>query len=149
MMIQLLFQLVFIEMGLILALVFGTPIRGLLIKALDLVKQGRGTIVAKTVAGTVSVVFISSLFSVIKIQKRSMETGSVNPTEEVLLAYHLLEASLMGFSLFLGLVIDRLHYYIKQLKRLKDSLEEIKQLQKGYTKGEHDSEELEEETKKK
>lgn len=63
---------------------------------LDRAKQGRGPLVAKTVAGTLFVVFISSLYSVMEIQKRSMETGSLNPTDQVLQAYNLLEASLMG-----------------------------------------------------
>ncbi|XP_058218453.1 uncharacterized protein LOC131329375 [Rhododendron vialii] len=126
-MIQILYPLVFLEMGLILALVFGTPVRRLLIMGLDRAKQGRSPLVAKTVAGTLFVVFISSLYSVMEIQKRSMETGSLNPTDQVLQAYNLLEASLMGFSLFLGLIIDRLHYYIKELKLLKNSMEEITQ----------------------
>ncbi|KAG5546565.1 hypothetical protein RHGRI_018664 [Rhododendron griersonianum] len=95
-MIQILFPLVFLEMGLILALVFGTPIRRLLIMGLDRAKQGRSPLVAKTVAGTLCVVFISSLYSVMEIQKRWMETGSLNPTDQVLQAYNLLDASLMG-----------------------------------------------------
>ncbi|KAH7859838.1 hypothetical protein Vadar_006076 [Vaccinium darrowii] len=100
-------------MVLVLALVFQTP--KLLIKGLDLALQGRRRLVAKTVAGTLTAVFFSNLYSVITIQKHEMETGPVNPTEEVLLAYNLLEASLMGFCLFLGLVIDRLHYHTKPI----------------------------------
>ncbi|GFZ04939.1 hypothetical protein Acr_17g0005110 [Actinidia rufa] len=95
-MIQVLYTLVFFEMGLILALVFRTPIRKLAVMGLDSSKQGKVPLMAKTVAGTLFVVFVSSLYSVMEIQKRAMETGSVNPTDQVLLANHMLEASLMG-----------------------------------------------------
>ncbi|CAL5405530.1 unnamed protein product [Camellia sinensis] len=132
-MIQLLLPLVLIEMGLTVILVFDTPvIRKLVMMGLDRVKQGRGPLMAKTVAGTLSVVFISSLYGVMTTQKRMMETGSVNPTDEVLLATNLLEASIMGFSLFLGLIIDRLHYHIKELHRLNNNLDEAKQQLLGY-----------------
>lgn len=36
----------------------------------------------------------------VKIQERSDEFGSINPTDQVLMTRHLLEASLMGGSLF-------------------------------------------------
>ncbi|PWA59167.1 B-cell receptor-associated 31-like protein [Artemisia annua] len=64
--------------------------------------------------------------SIVKTQKRTMETGSTNPTDQVLLANHILEASLMGFCLFLGLMIDRLHYYVKELWLLRKSLKAIR-----------------------
>ncbi|THG03927.1 hypothetical protein TEA_008802 [Camellia sinensis var. sinensis] len=146
-MIQLLLPLVLIEMGLTVILVFDTPvIRKLVMMGLDRVKQGRGPLMAKTVAGTLFVVFISSLYGVMTTQKRMMETGSVNPTDEVLLATNLLEASIMGinffysqplqirfrFSLFLGLIIDRLHYHIKELHLLNNNLDEAKQQLLGY-----------------
>ncbi|KAJ9673862.1 hypothetical protein PVL29_023424 [Vitis rotundifolia] len=50
-MIQLLFTVIFAEMALIMIL-FKTPLRKLVIMALDRVKRGRGPIVAQTVAGT-------------------------------------------------------------------------------------------------
>ncbi|WJX59512.1 hypothetical protein P8452_44824 [Trifolium repens] len=52
----------------------------------------------------------------------------VNPTEEVLMEHHLLEASLMGFSLFFGLMIDRQHYYIKEITSLRKNMEKAKKL---------------------
>ncbi|XP_052178904.1 uncharacterized protein LOC127792456 [Diospyros lotus] len=125
-MIQLLFTLLMVEMALSLSLVFRNPIRDLLLMGLDKMKTGRGPLMAKSVSGTLFVVFVSSLLSAMKIQKRSMESGSVNPTDQVLMAYHLLEASLMGFCLFLGLMIDRLHYFNKELYRTRISLEEVK-----------------------
>ena len=50
----------------------------------------------KTVAGTVSVVMMSSVFSMMKIQKRWIDDGAANPTDQILMAKHLLEATLMG-----------------------------------------------------
>ncbi|KAL1829839.1 hypothetical protein ACET3Z_008251 [Daucus carota] len=132
-MIQLLFFLIFIEMGLIVMFVFKTPLRKLVIMGLDRVKRGRGPIVVKTVGGTVGVVMMSSLYNVMSIQKRRIEDGEyVNPTDQVLSAKSLLEASLMGFSLFLALMIDRLHHYIRELRIRRKGMEAVKKQNRGF-----------------
>ncbi|CAK9163923.1 unnamed protein product [Ilex paraguariensis] len=131
-MIQPLFTLVFAEMGLVLTLLFRTPLRKPVTMGLDGVKQGRGPVIVQTVAATLFAVLISIVYSITKIQKRSQDAGSVNPTDQVLLANHLLEASLLGFSLFLGLIIDRLHYYIEELRRIRKNLEAVKKQEQGY-----------------
>lgn len=95
-MIHVLFSLVFVEMALILALLFRTPMRNLLIIGIDQLKRGRGPLVAKTVAATLLAVFSAILYSVMEIRKREMEAGVLNSTDEVLMAQRLLEASLMG-----------------------------------------------------
>lgn len=96
-MLQLLFALLTIELTLILILSFANPLRNLLVKGLDLLKIGRGPLITKTVATTVFVVFGSTIYTIIKIQKRSKDAGGmVNPTDEVIMAHNLLEASLMG-----------------------------------------------------
>lgn len=95
-MLQLLFSLLAIELAVILTLSFANPIRKIMVKLLDLLKRGRGPLITKTVATTVFVVFGSSIYTIIKIQKRSKDSGMVNPTDEVVMAHHLLEASLMG-----------------------------------------------------
>ncbi|XP_028754183.1 uncharacterized protein LOC114713679 [Neltuma alba] len=122
-MIQPLFGLVMVEMALVMTMSFGSPIRKLVVKGLDLLKQGRGRLVSKTVAATMLVVFGSTLYTLTNIQKRVHETGVLGHTDEVLIAQRLLEASLMGFCLFLGLVIDRLHYYIREITALRRSFE--------------------------
>lgn len=104
-MIQLLFTVIFSEMALIIVLAFKTPLRNLVIMGLDRVKRGRGPIMVKTVAGTVFVVLMSSVYSMMKIQKRGIDEGGVNPTDQVLMAKHLLEATLMGNSCFLQLCL--------------------------------------------
>ncbi|PWA59163.1 B-cell receptor-associated protein 29/31 [Artemisia annua] len=102
-----------IEINVIMLLSFRTPLRSLAMFVLDRFKEGRGPIMS-TVSVTLFLVLLSSLYSIFRIQKRSMETGTVNQTDHVLLANHILDASLMGFCLFLGLMIDRLHYYVKR-----------------------------------
>ncbi|XP_010244479.1 PREDICTED: B-cell receptor-associated protein 31-like [Nelumbo nucifera] len=135
-MIQLLFTIIFSEMALILLFLFKTPLRKLVIMGLDRVKRGRGPVMVKTVAGTVFVVLLSSVYSMMKIQKRSMDAAVVvNPTDQVLMAKHLLEASLMGFSLFLALMIDRLHHYIRELRLLRKGMEAIKKQNRGFEDG--------------
>uniref|UniRef100_A0A2P2J3K4 Endoplasmic reticulum transmembrane protein n=1 Tax=Rhizophora mucronata TaxID=61149 RepID=A0A2P2J3K4_RHIMU len=125
-MIQLLYSVIFAEMVLILTLLFKTPLRKLVIAALDRLKRGRGPVMVKTVAGTVFVVLMSSVYSMVKIQNRTIEAGVPNPTDQVLMSRHMLEASLMGFLLFLALMIDRLHHYIRELRLLRKTMEAAK-----------------------
>ncbi|KAJ8560986.1 hypothetical protein K7X08_027176 [Anisodus acutangulus] len=96
--------------------------------ALDKSKQGRGPVIVKSAGGTLFMVLVSILFNVTLMQNRATDSGTVNPTDQVILATHLLEASLLGFSLFLALVIDRLHYYIKELRLLRKTLEAEKKI---------------------
>lgn len=134
-MIQLLFTVIFAEMTLIMTLLFKTPLRKLVVMALDRVKRGRGPIMAQTVATTVFVVLMSSVYSMMKIQNRAVEPGLINPTDQVLMARHLLEASLMGFLLFLALMIDRLHHYIRELRLLRKAMEAEKKQNRGFEDG--------------
>ncbi|KAL5755974.1 hypothetical protein ACOSP7_020401 [Xanthoceras sorbifolium] len=61
-----------------MVLLFKTPLRKLMIMGIDRVKRGRG------------------VYSMLKIQKRWIDDGVVNPTDQVLMAKHLLEATLMA-----------------------------------------------------
>ncbi|CAL0307390.1 unnamed protein product [Lupinus luteus] len=145
-MVHLLFSLVMMEMAFILVLSFANPIRTLVVKGLDILKQGRGPLVTKTVAATMFVVFGSTVYTITKIQKRSKDAGGmVNPTDEVVMAHRLLEASLMGFSLFLGMVIDRQHSYIREIISLREKLEATKKLNHN---NEQKKRRVEEETEK-
>ncbi|CAN0914461.1 hypothetical protein LINGRAHAP2_LOCUS28586 [Linum grandiflorum] len=130
-MIQLLYGVIFGQMVLILLLLFKTPLRKLVIMALDRLKRGRGPVVVKTVAGTLLLVLFSSLYSMVTIQNRSIEAGAPNPTDQVLMSRHLLEASLMGFVLFLSLMIDRLHHYIRELRQLRKTMDVAKKQTRG------------------
>ncbi|KAK2394179.1 B-cell receptor-associated protein [Trifolium repens] len=132
-MIQLLFTVIFTEATMIALLLFKTPLRKLVIMALDRLKRGRGPLMVKTVAGTLVIVLSSSVYSMINIQKRGIEdaAAAVNPTDQVLMAKHLLEATLMGAVLFLALMIDRLHHYIRELRIRRKSMEAVKKQMRG------------------
>ncbi|KAJ9170061.1 hypothetical protein P3X46_018196 [Hevea brasiliensis] len=140
-MIQLLYTVIFAEMVLILTLLFKTPLRKLVIMTLDRVKRGRGPIMVKTIAGTVFVVLLSSVYSMVEIQNRTIEAGAPNPTDQVLMSQHMLEASLMGFLLFLSLMIDRLHHYIRELRLLRKTMEAVKKQSRSLDDGRNGSSE--------
>ncbi|CAL4899855.1 unnamed protein product [Urochloa decumbens] len=124
-MIQLLFALLAAEAALALSLLFRTPARRLALLAIDRAKRGRGPVMARTVAATMLLVLASAGYSVTKIRRRAGELGQLTPTDQVLASRHLLEASLMGYSLFLGLIIDRLHHYIRELRTMKKNMEAV------------------------
>ncbi|RWR97352.1 B-cell receptor-associated protein 31-like protein [Cinnamomum micranthum f. kanehirae] len=135
-MIHLLFSVLFVEGFLVLIMMVKTPLRKVAIMGLDRVKRGKGPTVVKTISGTAFVVLMSSIYSMVKIQKRSDEFGSINPTDQVLMTRHLLEASLMGFSMFLALIIDRLHHYLRELRMQRKSIEALKaQQSRGFEDG--------------
>ncbi|OMO76842.1 B-cell receptor-associated 31-like protein [Corchorus capsularis] len=134
-MIQLLFLVIFSEMAVIFVLSFKTPLRKLVIMGIDRVKRGRGPVVVKTVGGTVFVVMMSSVYSMMKIQKRWIDDGAANPTDQVLMSKHLLEATLMGGTLFLALMIDRLHHYIRELRIRRKNMEAAKKQGRGFEDG--------------
>ncbi|KAK7395441.1 hypothetical protein VNO78_15999 [Psophocarpus tetragonolobus] len=134
-MIQLLFLVIFGEGALaFLLLVKIGPLRDLVIKSLDQLKMGKGPATVKTIAGTMSVILLSSLMSIVKIQNKGAKLGTMSPMDQVLWRTHLLQASLMGFTLFLGFLIDRIHHYLKKLINLRSnagvSKEELENLKK-------------------
>ncbi|XP_074282825.1 uncharacterized protein LOC141607371 [Silene latifolia] len=134
-MIQLLFVVLFVESAVaFLMLVKIGPLRELVMKSLDQVKMGKGPATVKTIAGTMSVILLSSLMSIIKIQNKGAKLGTMSPMDQVLWRTHLLEASLMGFTLFLGFLIDRMHHYLRKLIHIRSkvgaSKEEVEKLEK-------------------
>lgn len=134
-MIQLLFLVLFAEgvVAFLLMVKIG-PLRDLVLKSLDQLKMGKGPATVKTIAGTMSVILLSGLMSIVKIQNKGAKLGTMSPMDQVLWRTHLLEASLMGFTLFLGFLIDRMHHYLRKLIRLRSNVgsskEEVEQLQK-------------------
>uniref|UniRef100_A0A5B6Z8F9 Endoplasmic reticulum transmembrane protein n=1 Tax=Davidia involucrata TaxID=16924 RepID=A0A5B6Z8F9_DAVIN len=122
-MIQLLFLVLFAEgvLAFLLMVKIG-PLRELVIKGLDQVKMGKGPATVKTIAGTMSVILLSNFFSIVKIQNKGAKLGTMTPMDQVLWRTHLLEASLMGFSLFLGFLIERMHHYLRKLIGLRGTV---------------------------
>lgn len=84
----------FSEMAAILLLLFKTPLRKLLIMAFDRAKRGKAPLVVKSVAATVFVIMMYNVFAVRDIQSHPVESHS--PTDQILLADYMLQASLMG-----------------------------------------------------
>lgn len=132
-MIQLLFMVMGAETVAILLLLFKTPVRKYLIMGLDRLKRGRAPLVVKSVAATVFVIMMYSVYTIRDIQSRPIDT--LNPTDHVLLANHILEASLMGFLLFLSLMIDRLHHYMRELRLLRKAMEAAKKQSRSFEDG--------------
>ncbi|KAL6340059.1 hypothetical protein AAG906_038894 [Vitis piasezkii] len=95
-MIQLLFLVLFAEgiVALLLMVKIG-PLRELVMKGLDQVKMGKGPATVKTIAGTMSVILLSSVTSILKIQNKGAKLGTMTPMDQVLWRTHLLETSLM------------------------------------------------------
>ncbi|KAL3509805.1 hypothetical protein ACH5RR_029206 [Cinchona calisaya] len=139
-MIQLLFSLIFSEMGLILILLFKTPLRKLVIMTLDRVKRGRGPLVVKSVAATIFVMMIYTVYTVQELYSSPIE--SFNPTDQVLFAFQVLQASLMGFLLFLALMIDRLHYYMRELHILRKTMEAAEKQNQESDEGKSDKDKV-------
>ncbi|CAA7408393.1 unnamed protein product [Spirodela intermedia] len=140
-MIELLFSVVGAEAGLVVLLLVRTPLRRFVLLGLDKIKRGRGPVAVRTIAPTVFIVFVSSLYSMEKIHSRARgEEGFVglNPTDQVLWMRHLLEASLMGFSLFLALIIDRMHHYIRELRVLRKGEEAARKRSRKEESGDQD-----------
>ncbi|RDX63057.1 B-cell receptor-associated protein 31 [Mucuna pruriens] len=78
----------------------------------------------------------ASLYSILKIHNRGIQdSAAVNPTDQVLMAKHLLEATLMGAVLFLALMIDRLHHYIRELRIRRKGMEVVKKQTRGFEDG--------------
>ncbi|CAN6683121.1 unnamed protein product [Malus baccata var. baccata] len=135
-MIQLLFVVILLEMVMILAFLFKTPFRKLVILGLDQIKRGRGPVVVATVAATVFVVLMTNVYGVVKIRASRIDKAAVlSPTDQVLMIKHLLDATLMGCSLFLALMIDRLHHYIRELRIRRKSMEALKKQNRGSEDG--------------
>ncbi|KAH9296466.1 hypothetical protein KI387_040054, partial [Taxus chinensis] len=132
-MIQLLFVVVFGEAAVALLLMIKLgPLRKLSMNALDQLKTGKGPAMVKTLACTLSVIMLSSITSIVKIQNRATKIGTMTPMDQILLKTHLLEASLMGFSLFLALTIDRLHHHLRKLGGLRENVDSFKKQARSF-----------------
>ncbi|KAG9447914.1 hypothetical protein H6P81_014042 [Aristolochia fimbriata] len=138
-MIQLLFLVLFAEgaVAFLLMVKIGL-LRELVMRGLDQLKTGKGPATVKTLACTMSVILLSSVTNILKIQNRTAKLGTVTPMDQVLWRTHLLEASLIGYSLFLAFIIDRMHHYMRKLIGLRTTVgaskEEVEKLRKEHSK---------------
>ncbi|KAK1355997.1 Endoplasmic reticulum transmembrane protein [Heracleum sosnowskyi] len=149
-MIQLLYLILFAEgFVALLLMVEISPLRELIMIGLDQVEKRRGTVL--TIAGTMVVILISNSYSIAKIQNKSAKVGTMTPMDQVLWRTHLLEASLLGFSLFLGFLIVCMHSHLRELNNLRttvrDSRQEVERLEKEKLKLKENEEKAKEATK--
>ncbi|CAH9139305.1 unnamed protein product [Cuscuta epithymum] len=112
-MIELFCGLVCLEAAVIIALLFKTPLRPPLVTALGLLKRGRGPLIAKTVFGTLFMMLLGIFYDI----------STLKTTNHILRAYYLLEASFLGFSLFLAMVVERIHYYLPRMDTAEEKLD--------------------------
>lgn len=136
-MIQLLYLLLFVEGAVALLLMVKVgPLREMAMNGLDQLKTGKGLAAVKTLACTLSVIMASNIASIVTIQNRGLKLGTVSPMDQVLWRTHLLEASLIGYTLFLALVIDHLHHYLRKLiglkKTVSTSRDEVEKLKREH-----------------
>ncbi|KAJ0972610.1 hypothetical protein J5N97_020569 [Dioscorea zingiberensis] len=136
-MIQLLFLVLLAEgvVALLLVVKIGMPTE-LAMTALDQLRMGKGPATIKTLACTMSAIWLSSIISILKMRSKSMKLGTVSPVDQVLWRTHLLEASLIGYTLFLALVINRLHHYLRKIAHLQKTIntykDEVENLKMQY-----------------
>ncbi|KAM7521829.1 hypothetical protein LguiA_011731 [Lonicera macranthoides] len=132
-MIQLLFLVVFAEAVVaVLLMVKIGPLRELVMNILDQVKMRKATVL--TIAGTICAILFSNSFSIVKIHSKGAKVGTMTPMDQVLWRTQLLETSLMGFFLFLGFLIDRMHYHLRKFSALRSTVgaskQEVERLEK-------------------
>lgn len=148
---QLLFLAVFAEafVAFLLMVKIG-PLRELVMNGIDQVKMRKGTVL--TIAGTMSVILLSNWISIVKIQNKGAKIGTMTPMDQVLWRTHLLEASLMGFSLYLGFLIDRMHHHLRKLINLRRnggaSKQEVEKLTKEKSEFQENEQKANEEIKR-
>jgi B-cell receptor-associated protein 31 len=94
---QLLFLVLFAEGAVALLLMVKVgPLRELVMRVVDQVKTGKGPATVKTLACTLSVILMSNVTSILKIQNRGLKLGTVSSMDHVLWRTRLLEAPLIG-----------------------------------------------------
>lgn len=91
-------NVIWVEMGLVLTLLYKNPVRNLVILGLDQLKQRSWALMVENIVGGAKLflIFICNLYVVMYIQKRSTDSGLVDPADELLMEICLLEASLIG-----------------------------------------------------
>ncbi|KAL9243499.1 hypothetical protein vseg_017377 [Gypsophila vaccaria] len=99
----------------------------LVIHGINMMKsgRGRGPTVMKTVSCTMLLLLVSSVRSLLHFTNKAAVEDH-NPFHQLLFATHLLHSSLLGFILFLALMIDRLHYYVRELHLRRKAMEALK-----------------------
>ncbi|KAJ7546124.1 hypothetical protein O6H91_08G026200 [Diphasiastrum complanatum] len=124
MMLTILASVVALEAGMALLLASNLPpLYKMARRAVDLVKTGKGTAIGLMIFATLLVMLASTIFRIRKIQKNLRKYDRTSHGDQFILKTQIQEASLMGFSLLLGVVIIRLHSYLQQIESLQLQLQ--------------------------
>ncbi|KAI7729258.1 hypothetical protein M8C21_002197, partial [Ambrosia artemisiifolia] len=74
-----------------------------------------------------------SVNRVLEIRRRFVTfVNAVDSPDHIVLAYHMIEACLMGFSLFLLVTVNSLHQYIKEVIMVKETIRAAKKQNQAY-----------------
>lgn len=134
-MITLFIAIVLMEGGVALLLMLPLPpFHKLVVKGIDILTTARASAVVRTLAGTLAIILASTISSIYKIETRISKFGSPTPADHFMLRTYLLEAFLMGFCLFLMLVISQLHHQLQEICSLKLNIETLKKQAKSVEK---------------
>ncbi|KAG6551325.1 hypothetical protein Mapa_007111 [Marchantia paleacea] len=100
----------------------------------DISKTTKGSAVSKTLAATLFVLLASSIATFVKARQHMLEHhGSEvhgSPAEFFMMRTAELESALSGFILLLALMINRVHFFLREASGLKLSLEVVKKQSK-------------------
>ncbi|MCO5603392.1 hypothetical protein L7F22_057542 [Adiantum nelumboides] len=102
------------------------PLHTLALKLVSVVKVGVAAIMMKILAGATVINLASTINGIYKILRRTSKTASPTSADHFILRTYLLDSFLMGTSLLLLLVINRLHNQVNQIDLLKLNVETLK-----------------------
>ncbi|MCO5571915.1 hypothetical protein L7F22_025666 [Adiantum nelumboides] len=102
------------------------PLRTLAMKLVSVVKVGVAAIMVKILAGATVINLASTINGIHKILRRMSKMASPTSADHFILRTYLLDSFLMGTSLLLLLVINRLHNQVNQIDLLKLNVETLK-----------------------
>jgi B-cell receptor-associated protein 31 len=98
--------------------------------ALGLLKSKTGSTLAKAVSAAFVVLFASNVSNVFRVQKRIAKMGA-SQADQSIISSQLLEITLIGYCLLLGLMMTSLDSFLKQVDALTRNIDVLKKQAKG------------------
>jgi B-cell receptor-associated protein 31 len=98
--------------------------------ALGLLKSKTGSTLAKAVSAAFVVLFASNISNVFRVQKRIAKMGA-SQADQSIIRSQLLEITLIGYCLLLGLMMTSLDSFLKQVDALTRNIDVLKKQAKG------------------
>ncbi|KAH9567007.1 hypothetical protein CY35_03G006700 [Sphagnum magellanicum] len=98
--------------------------------ALGLLKSKRGSTLAKAISAAFVVLFASNISNVFRVQKRIAKMGA-SQADQSIIRSQLLEITLIGYCLLLGLMMTSLDSFLKQVDALTRNIDVLKKQAKG------------------